>query len=71
MDHKWDYRFRGASSNGIIVIEGVGNATEELKMRALPQFSGTEVVCVLYIIEPNGTVTVDRSTSITLTLQGT
>ena len=64
-------RFRGASSNGMIVIEGRGNATEGLKMRALPRFNGTEVVCVLYIIEPNGTVTVDRSTPATLTVQGT
>ena len=64
-------RFRGASSNGMIVIEGRGNATEGLKIRALPQFNGTELVCVLYIIEPNGTVTVDRSTPATLTVQGT
>ena len=64
-------RFRGVSSNGTIVIVGHGNATESLKMRALPQFNGTEVVCVLYIIEPNGTVTVDRSTPATLTVQGT
>ena len=64
-------RFRGASSNDMIVIEGHANATEGLKMRALPQFNGTEVVCVLYIIEPNGTVTVDRSTPATLTVQGT
>ena len=64
-------RFREASSNGAIVIEGHGNATQVLKMRALPQFNGTEVVCVLYIIEPNGTVTADRSTPATLTVQGT
>ena len=45
-------RFRGASSysNFMIVIEGHGNATKGLKMRALPQFNGTKVVCVLYII---------------------
>ena len=64
-------RFRGASSNDMIVIEGRGNATEGLKMRSLPQFNGTKVVCVLYIIEPNGTVTVDRSTPAILTVQGT
>ena len=63
-------RFRGTSSNGMIVIEGHGNATEGLRMRALPQLNGTEVVCVLYIIDPNGTVTVDRSTPATLTVQG-
>ena len=55
----------------MIVIEGHGNTIEGLKMRALPQFNGTEVVCVLYIIEPNGTVTVDRSIPATLTLQST
>ena len=55
----------------MIVIEGRGNATEGLKMRALPQFNGTRVVCVLYIIEPNGTLTVDRSTPATLNVQGT
>ena len=64
-------RFRGAFSNGMIVIEGHGNATEGLKMRALPQLNGTKVVCVLYILEPNGTVTVDRSIPATLTVQGT
>ena len=55
----------------MIVIEGPGNGIERLKMRALPQFNGTEMVCVLYIIEPNETVTVDRSTPATLTVQGT
>ena len=44
-------RFRGASSysNSMIVIEAHGNATEGLKMRTLPQFNGTKVVCLLYI----------------------
>ena len=55
-------RFRKASNNVMIMIEGCGNATERLRMRALPQLNGTEVVCVLYIIDPNGMVTVDRST---------
>ena len=64
-------RFKRASINGTIVIEGHGSATEGLRMRALPQFNGTEVVCVLYIIDPNRTVTVvDRSTPATLTVQG-
>ena len=54
----------------MIVIEGHGNGTEGLRMRALPQFNGNEVVCVLYIIDPNGTDTVDRSTPATLTVQG-
>ena len=33
-------RFRRASSNGKIVIEGRGNAAERLRMRALPQLNG-------------------------------
>ena len=64
-------RFRAVSNNDMIIIEGRGNATEALIIRALSQFNGTEVMCVLYIIEANGTVTVDRSTPVTLTIQGT
>ena len=63
--------FRRVSNVDMIRIEGRGNSTEALIMRAVPQFNETEVVCVLYIIEPNGTVTVDRSTPATLTVQGT
>ena len=51
-------RFRGVSGDDMIVIEGHANATEAVKIRALPQFNGTKVVCALYIIEPNGTLTV-------------
>ena len=63
--------FRRASNGDMIRIEGRGNSTEALIMRAVPQFNETEVVCVLFIIEPNGNATVDRSTPATLTIQGT
>ena len=55
----------------MIRIEGHGNSTEALTIRALPQFNETEVVCVLYIFDLNGTVTVDKSSPVTLTVQGT
>ena len=61
-------RFREISNNDMIVIEGHPNATEALKIRALPQYNKTVVMCTLYILEPNGTLSVDRST---LTVQGT
>ena len=64
-------RFREVSNNDMIRIEGRGNSTEALIMKAVSHFNETEVVCVLFIIEPNGTVTVDRSTPVTLTIQGT
>ena len=35
--------------------EGRGNDTEALIIPALPQFNGTSIVCILYIIELNGT----------------
>ena len=63
--------FGGVSNDDKIRIEGCGNSTEALIMRTVPQFNETEVVCVLFIIEPNGTVTVDKSTPATLTVQGT
>ena len=64
-------RFREVSNNDMIKIEGRGNSIEALIMRAVPQFNGTEVVCVLFITQPNGTATVDSSTPATLTVQGT
>ena len=64
-------RFRYVSYEAFLGIEGRPNATEALIMRALPQYNKTEVVCVSYIIEPNGTVTVDRSTPAVLIVQST
>ena len=55
----------------MIRIEGRGDSTEALIISAFSKFNGTKVVCVLFIIEHNGTATVDRSTSATLTVQGT
>ena len=62
--------FRYVSNDAFIRIESRGNSTKALIIRALPQYNGTEVVCVLYIVEPNGTLTVDRSTLVTLIIQG-
>ena len=61
--------FRYVSNEAFIRTEGRGNSTEALIMRALPQYNKTEVVCVSYIIELNGTVTVDRSTPAVLIVQ--
>ena len=59
------------SEEGFKKIEGRGEATEALLIRAIPQYNETEVVCIFYIIELNGTHSVDRSTPATLTVQGT
>ena len=55
---------------GQITTEGRGEATEALIISALPQFNGTSVVCILYIIEPNGTVVLIESASAMLVIQG-
>ena len=55
---------------GQIRREGRGEATETLIISALPQFNGTSVVCILYIIEPNGTVVFIESVSAMLIVQG-
>lgn len=36
--------------------EGCGDSTEALIIPALARFNGMSVACMLYIIEPNGTV---------------
>ena len=43
-------------SDDQIQREGRGEAIEALIITVLPQFNGTSVVCILYIIEANGTV---------------
>ena len=50
--------------------EGRGEATEALIISALPQFNGTSVVCILYIIETNGTMTFTESKPALLFVQG-
>ena len=57
-------------SNGQIQREGRGEATEALIIPALPQFNGTSVVCILYIIDTNGTVTFAESKPALLFVQG-
>ena len=52
------------------IREGHGEATEALTISALSQFNGTSVVCILYIIEPNGTVEFIESTPALLIVQG-
>ena len=49
--------------------EGRGEGTEALIISVLPQFNGTSVVCILYIIETNGTVTFIKSTPALLVVQ--
>ena len=44
------------TGGGQIRREGRCNDTEALIIPALPQFNGTSIVCILYIIEPNGAV---------------
>ena len=50
--------------------QGHGEATEALIISALPQFNGTSVVCILYIIEANGTGTFIESKPALLFVQG-
>ena len=58
------------AGGGQIRREGRGNNTEALIMTALPQFNGTSIVCILYIIELNGTVDFIESTPALLVVQG-
>ena len=58
------------AGEGQITREGRGEATEALIISALPQFNGTSVVCILYIIEPNRTVVFTESASAMLIVQG-
>ena len=58
------------AGEGQIRKEGRGNDTEALIIPALPQFNGTNVVCILYIIEPNGTADFIESTPALLIVQG-
>ena len=52
--------------------EGRGNNTKALIIPALLQFNGTSIVCILYIIEPNGTViSFIESAPAQLIIQGT
>ena len=58
------------TGGGQIRREGRGNNTEALIIPALPQFNETSIVCILYIIEPNGTVDFIESTPALLIVQG-
>ena len=59
------------AGGGQIRREGRGNNTEALIIPALPQFNGTSIVCILYIIEPNnGTADFIESTPALLIVQG-
>ena len=64
--------FRSVNAGeGLIRREGRGNNTEALIIAALPQFNGTSIVCILYIIEPNnGTADFIESTPALLIVQG-
>ena len=57
-------------SRGQIRRQGRGEETVALIITALPQFNGTSVVCILYIIETNGTVTFAESKPAHLFVQG-
>ena len=61
---------RNVNISGQIRKQGRGEATEALIITALPQFNGTSVVCVLYIIDTNGTVTFIDSKPALLFVQG-
>ena len=63
--------FRNVNISGSqIRRQGRGEATEALIVTALPQFNGTSVVCILYIIDTNGTVTFAESKPALLLVQG-
>ena len=57
-------------SEGHIRKEGRGDSTEALIITALAQFNRISIVCILYIIEPNGTAEVIESTPAILRVQG-
>ena len=57
-------------SDGQMQREGRGEGTEALIICALPQLNGTRVVCILYILETNGTVTFIDSKPALLFVQG-
>ena len=62
------------AGEGQIRREGRGNNTEALIIPALPQFNGTNIVCILYTIiitEPNGTITFTESAPAQIIIQGT
>ena len=61
--------FRNVNNSGI-TNQGRGEGTEVLIIHALPELNKTGVVCVLYTIDENGTVTIIESTLATLTVQG-
>ena len=49
---------RNVNISGQIQRQGCGEATEAVIISALPRFNGTSsIVCILYIIDTNGTVT--------------
>ena len=58
------------TGEGQIIKEGRGEETEALIIPALPQFNGTSVACILYIIESNGTVVFIESAPAMLIIQG-
>ena len=63
--------FRNVNISGSqIRKQGRGEATEALIISALPQFNGTRVVCILYIIDTNGTGTFAESKPALLFVQG-
>ena len=63
--------FRSVNAGeGHIKNEGRGNNTEALIIPALPQFNRTSIVCILYIIELNGTADFIESTPALLIVQG-
>ena len=57
-------------SGGQVRRQGRGEETEALIITALPQFNGTSIVCILYIIDTNGTVTFIDSKPALLVVQG-
>ena len=56
--------------NGTSLRNERGERTEALIISALPQFNGTSVVCILYIIEANGTAIFTESKPALLFVQG-
>ena len=66
---KWNFRNVNASV-GQIRKGGRGEEIEALIIPALVQFNQTSVMCILYIIEPNGTVAFIESSPAMLIVQG-
>ena len=58
------------SSDGSIRREGRGSTTEALVVRAMAKYNNTDIHCVIFYTNGDGTVTVEQSEPAKLIIQG-